>query len=196
MSYNVLQIHALSFCYNFKHTFVLFVTEGELEVLKNNKVLGKMEGGKAFGELAILYNCTRTASVRGTAKLFMFSVTKCQCGYPVKLCKYDISPGSWSQLTKYRSNLSVKNGFCMITPLPFDIQWWYFTQVLPMTGGRPPIDFWVKRSKVMVKFKLSSLHRFHTITPLPFGIHWWYFTRELIMTQGEPLLILGLIGQR
>ena len=65
MTYYVLQIHALSFCYNFKHSFVLFLTEGELEVLKNNKVLGKMEGGKAFGELAILYNCTRTASVRG-----------------------------------------------------------------------------------------------------------------------------------
>lgn len=40
--------------------------DGELEVLKNNKVLGKMNAGKAFGELAILYNCTRTASVKGT----------------------------------------------------------------------------------------------------------------------------------
>lgn len=40
-------------------------SEGEFEVLKNNKVLGKMTGGKAFGELAILYNCTRTASVKG-----------------------------------------------------------------------------------------------------------------------------------
>jgi Cyclic nucleotide-binding domain. len=28
-------------------------------------VLGKMGPGKAFGELAILYNCTRTASIRG-----------------------------------------------------------------------------------------------------------------------------------
>lgn len=38
--------------------------EGELEVLKNNKVLGRMGPGKAFGELAILYNCKRTASVK------------------------------------------------------------------------------------------------------------------------------------
>ncbi|CAC5402187.1 cAMP-dependent protein kinase catalytic subunit,cAMP-dependent protein kinase type 2,Putative serine/threonine-protein kinase PRKY,cGMP-dependent protein kinase 2,cAMP-dependent protein kinase type 3,cAMP-dependent protein kinase catalytic subunit gamma,Ribosomal protein S6 kinase beta-1,cAMP-dependent protein kinase catalytic subunit alpha,Ribosomal protein S6 kinase beta,Protein kinase 3,cGMP-dependent protein kinase, isozyme 2 forms cD5/T2,Serine/threonine-protein kinase sck2,cGMP-dependent protein kina len=38
--------------------------DGELEVLKSNKVLGKMTAGRAFGELAILYNCTRTASVR------------------------------------------------------------------------------------------------------------------------------------
>ena len=39
--------------------------EGEFEVIKEGKVLGKMGRGKAFGELAILYNCTRTASIRG-----------------------------------------------------------------------------------------------------------------------------------
>ena len=38
--------------------------EGEFEVEKNGKVLGIMGPGKAFGELAILYNCTRTASIR------------------------------------------------------------------------------------------------------------------------------------
>ena len=44
----------------------LFVTaEGEFEVIKDGKVLGQMGPGKAFGELAILYNCTRTASIRG-----------------------------------------------------------------------------------------------------------------------------------
>lgn len=39
--------------------------EGEFEVIKEDKVLGRMGAGKAFGELAILYNCTRTASIRG-----------------------------------------------------------------------------------------------------------------------------------
>lgn len=39
--------------------------EGEFEVIKDDKVLGRMGSGKAFGELAILYNCTRTASIRG-----------------------------------------------------------------------------------------------------------------------------------
>lgn len=38
---------------------------GEFEVLKDGKFLGLMGPGKAFGELAILYNCTRTASIRG-----------------------------------------------------------------------------------------------------------------------------------
>lgn len=44
----------------------LFVSaEGKFEVIKDGKVLGTMGPGKAFGELAILYNCTRTASIRG-----------------------------------------------------------------------------------------------------------------------------------
>uniref|UniRef100_A0A1B0GHS1 cGMP-dependent protein kinase n=2 Tax=Lutzomyia longipalpis TaxID=7200 RepID=A0A1B0GHS1_LUTLO len=38
--------------------------EGEFEVIKDEKILGTMGQGKTFGELAILYNCTRTASIR------------------------------------------------------------------------------------------------------------------------------------
>ena len=39
--------------------------EGDYEVIKDGKVLGQLGIGKAFGELAILYNCRRTASIRG-----------------------------------------------------------------------------------------------------------------------------------
>ena len=46
----------------FKSNFV--VSEGEVEVTKDGKHLQTMKPGKVFGELAILYNCTRTASVR------------------------------------------------------------------------------------------------------------------------------------
>uniref|UniRef100_A0A6P7FQY2 cGMP-dependent protein kinase n=1 Tax=Diabrotica virgifera virgifera TaxID=50390 RepID=A0A6P7FQY2_DIAVI len=43
----------------------LFVSgEGDFEIIKDGNVLGLMGPGKAFGELAILYNCTRTASIR------------------------------------------------------------------------------------------------------------------------------------
>lgn len=45
------------------HLYV--AADGEFEVIKEGKVLGVMGAGKAFGELAILYNCTRTASIRG-----------------------------------------------------------------------------------------------------------------------------------
>lgn len=43
--------------------------EGEFEVEKDGNVLGNIPPGRAFGELAILYNCTRTASVKGKAIL-------------------------------------------------------------------------------------------------------------------------------
>lgn len=45
-----------------QHLYV--AADGEVEVLKDSNVLGKMAAGRAFGELAILYNCTRTASVK------------------------------------------------------------------------------------------------------------------------------------
>ena len=38
---------------------------GEYEVIKGGKILGRFEAGKAFGELAVLYNCKRTASIKG-----------------------------------------------------------------------------------------------------------------------------------
>ena len=45
---------------------VVYVMEdGSVEVSKSGKFLSKMGPGKVFGELAILYNCTRTATVKG-----------------------------------------------------------------------------------------------------------------------------------
>jgi CRP-like cAMP-binding protein len=44
----------------------LFVSaEGEFQIEVNEKVIGTLSSGKAFGELAILYNCRRTASIKG-----------------------------------------------------------------------------------------------------------------------------------
>ncbi|KRX28207.1 cGMP-dependent protein kinase egl-4 [Trichinella nelsoni] len=53
------------------HLYV--AAQGELQVFKNEKMLGKMGPGKVFGELALLYNCTRTASVKamGPVKLWV-----------------------------------------------------------------------------------------------------------------------------
>jgi cGMP-dependent protein kinase len=44
---------------------VLFFADGKCVVTKEGQILGNMGPGKAFGELAILYNCTRTATVKG-----------------------------------------------------------------------------------------------------------------------------------
>ena len=63
--------------------------EGDYEVIKDGKVLGQLGIGKAFGELAILYNCRRTASIRGNVFLIhsfsfpfispiIFQIPKCE----------------------------------------------------------------------------------------------------------------------
>lgn len=55
-------IKAIKLIYN---VYFLFFTEGLLQVIQNGKLLGEMCPGTAFGELAILYNCKRTATVKG-----------------------------------------------------------------------------------------------------------------------------------
>lgn len=53
----------------------LFVSaEGEFEIIVDDKVLGTLPAGKAFGELAILYNCRRTASIRGGCEYFLVHI--------------------------------------------------------------------------------------------------------------------------
>ena len=44
--------------------------DGEFEIEVNGKVLGTLSSGKAFGELAILYNCRRTATIKGIVPFF------------------------------------------------------------------------------------------------------------------------------
>ena len=47
--------------------FSFFFLDGKVEVTKEGVKLCTMGPGKVFGELAILYNCTRTATVKSKA---------------------------------------------------------------------------------------------------------------------------------
>lgn len=53
------------YCSAHWYSFDSLCPEGLLEVIQNGKLLGQMRPGTAFGELAILYNCKRTATVKG-----------------------------------------------------------------------------------------------------------------------------------
>ena len=53
----------------FKHVSWFCCPDGKVEVTKDGTKLSTMGPGKVFGELAILYNCTRTASVKGMLRL-------------------------------------------------------------------------------------------------------------------------------
>ena len=41
------------------------ISEGKVEVSREGKILSTMAPGKVIGELAILYNCKRTATIKG-----------------------------------------------------------------------------------------------------------------------------------
>ena len=49
-------------------SYLYVAAEGDYEVIKEGRVLGSLGAGKAFGELAILYNCRRTASIKAVTE--------------------------------------------------------------------------------------------------------------------------------
>ncbi|XP_069744324.1 cGMP-dependent protein kinase 2 [Narcine bancroftii] len=56
------------------HLYVL--AGGILEVIQNGKLLGRMHPGTAFGELAILYNCKRTATVKAVTESWIWVLNR------------------------------------------------------------------------------------------------------------------------
>lgn len=60
-----------------KNVNVSATAEGLLEVIQNAKLLGEMHPGTAFGELAILYNCQRTATVKGELQQWFLWFLSC-----------------------------------------------------------------------------------------------------------------------
>ncbi|BFZ17666.1 hypothetical protein BsWGS_20704 [Bradybaena similaris] len=59
-------------------SLVYVMEEGKVEVTKEGQKLSNMGPGKVFGELAILYNCTRTATVRALTNCKLWAIDR-QC---------------------------------------------------------------------------------------------------------------------
>ncbi|KAK1791111.1 hypothetical protein P4O66_002144 [Electrophorus voltai] len=56
--------------------YLYVLAEGLLEVMQNGKLLGQMRPGTAFGELAILYNCKRTATVKAVTQSYIWALDR------------------------------------------------------------------------------------------------------------------------
>ncbi|KAG9344625.1 hypothetical protein JZ751_011297 [Albula glossodonta] len=56
--------------------YLYVLADGLLEVIQNGKLLGQMRPGTAFGELAILYNCKRTASVKAVSQSLIWALDR------------------------------------------------------------------------------------------------------------------------
>ncbi|KAK3774776.1 hypothetical protein RRG08_019639 [Elysia crispata] len=59
-------------------SLVYVMEEGKVEVTKDGQLLTHMGPGKVFGELAILYNCTRTATVKALTNCRLWAIDR-QC---------------------------------------------------------------------------------------------------------------------
>ncbi|XP_065815886.1 cGMP-dependent protein kinase 2 isoform X2 [Labrus bergylta] len=56
--------------------YLYVLAEGLLEVIQNGKLLGEMRPGTAFGELAILYNCKRTATIKSVSQSHIWALDR------------------------------------------------------------------------------------------------------------------------
>ncbi|XP_047458880.1 cGMP-dependent protein kinase 2 [Mugil cephalus] len=56
--------------------YLYVLAEGLLQVIQNGKLLGEMCPGTAFGELAILYNCKRTATVKAVSQSHIWALDR------------------------------------------------------------------------------------------------------------------------
>ena len=58
-------VQLLHHCRIFCNLFLILFVEGKVEVSREGKFMISMGSGTVFGELAILYNCKRTATIKG-----------------------------------------------------------------------------------------------------------------------------------
>ena len=63
-----LLIYGISMDFAYLCVLAFYLIEGRLEVSQGEKLLSSIPMWTTFGELAILYNCTRTASVKGNRR--------------------------------------------------------------------------------------------------------------------------------
>jgi len=59
-------------------SIVYVMEDGKVEVSRENKFLSVMSAGKLFGELAILYNCQRTATIKAATDCKLWAIER-QC---------------------------------------------------------------------------------------------------------------------
>ncbi|XP_045138228.1 cGMP-dependent protein kinase, isozyme 2 forms cD4/T1/T3A/T3B-like isoform X5 [Portunus trituberculatus] len=57
-------------------SMLYIMEEGRVEVSKEGKVLCYMSPGKVFGELAILYNCKRTATIKAATSCKLYAIDR------------------------------------------------------------------------------------------------------------------------
>ncbi|KAK3097128.1 hypothetical protein FSP39_006620 [Pinctada imbricata] len=130
--------------------------DGCLEVIKNSKVLGKIGSGKAFGELAILYNCTRTASVKALTDLTIWVLDRRV--FQAIMMK--------TGLQRQQENISFLKSVPLLKDLPteklakiadcLEVDFFHDNEYIIREGGRGDNFFIINKGEVRVTQKVSN----------------------------------------
>uniref|UniRef100_A0A8B9RAW4 cGMP-dependent protein kinase n=1 Tax=Astyanax mexicanus TaxID=7994 RepID=A0A8B9RAW4_ASTMX len=104
----------------------IYVYNGKVEVTKEGMKLCTMGPGKVFGELAILYNCTRTATVQTLTNVKLWAIDR-QCFQTIMMRTGLIKHAEYMEFLKRW----VLHSFYMLTPISHEVS--KFTSVLSAT---------------------------------------------------------------
>lgn len=76
-----------------------FFTEGRVEVSREGRYLSTLSGAKVLGELAILYNCQRTATITANADCKLWAIER-QCFQTIMMRTGLIRQAEYSEFLK------------------------------------------------------------------------------------------------
>lgn len=77
MTYNKLPANQVLFREGDEAHNVYILTKGSLKVYVKNEMVNRIEQGQVFGEIALLYNCPRTAMIKaGKGDSFIWALKR------------------------------------------------------------------------------------------------------------------------
>lgn len=79
--------------------FIFLHTEGRVEVSREGRYLSTLSGAKVLGELAILYNCQRTATITANTDCKLWAIER-QCFQTIMMRTGLIRQAEYSEFLK------------------------------------------------------------------------------------------------
>uniref|UniRef100_A0A8C7J8I1 cGMP-dependent protein kinase n=1 Tax=Oncorhynchus kisutch TaxID=8019 RepID=A0A8C7J8I1_ONCKI len=184
-------------------SLVYVMEDGKVEVTKESMKLCTMGPGKVFGELAILYNCTRTATVKTLTNVKLWAIDR-QCFQTImmrtgliKHAEYMEFLKRWAPLSLYLS-LFLSLSLSLLTLLFLSLQTHYGDgEYIIRQGARGDTFFIISKGKV-TNLLIIEVHvlMVHGVSGASQGLSTTVITVEVSsMSESGNLILLGVYPQ-
>ncbi|XP_013790560.1 cGMP-dependent protein kinase, isozyme 2 forms cD4/T1/T3A/T3B-like isoform X1 [Limulus polyphemus] len=168
---------------------VFVMEEGKVEVSKDRKFLCTLGPGKVFGELAILYNCTRTATVKAIMDCKLWAIER-QCFQTIMMRTGLVRQAEYTDFLKSVPTFRKLNEETLIKIADVLEETSYNKgDYIIRQGARGDTFFIISKGKVKVTMKVSELDEERFIRCLEYGD---FFGEKAL--QGEDVRTANIIA--